>query len=159
MIQVYEGLVYMDFAAERMRETNGYRHGIYERLDLALLPLIYIAFKADVSEPTEVFHNDIRGRYNRGDAVVVKAMTAFAGLAAEARTALLARDHERLAKLMDTNFNTRRSIYQLPVGQVEMVEVARSTGASRRRFAGKRAGRSSGRAGMRRCSANWSRAA
>jgi glucuronokinase len=135
VIQVYEGLVSMDFAAERMRETHGYRHGVYERLDPALLPLVYIAYKADVSEPTEVFHNDIRGRYNRGDAVVVNAMTTFAGLAAEARGALLARDYDRLAELMDTNFDTRRSIYKLPAGQVEMVEVARSVGASAK-FAG-----------------------
>src|SRR3954469_4657186 len=103
VIQVYEGLVYMDFAAERMRETHGYRHGVYERLDPALLPLVYIAFKADVSEPTEVFHNDIRGRFNRGEEKVVRAMQTFAGLAAEARVALLTGDHERLAKLMDTN--------------------------------------------------------
>jgi glucuronokinase len=135
VIQVYEGLVYMDFAQDRMRETNGYRHGVYERLDPALLPPVYVAYKSDVSEPTEVFHNDIRGRYNRGDAVVVEAMTTFAGLAAEAREALLASDHERLARLMDKNFDTRRSIYQLPPGQVEMVEEARKVGASAK-FAG-----------------------
>src|SRR4051794_11961386 len=135
VIQVYEGLVSMDFAAERMRETHGYRHGIYERLDPKLLPPVYIAFKADVSEPTEVFHNDIRGRYNRGEPTVVNAMTTFAGLAAEAREALLAGDHERLAALMNKNFDTRRSIYQLPAGQVEMVDVARGVGASAK-FAG-----------------------
>jgi glucuronokinase len=135
VIQVYEGLVYMDFAAERMRETHGYRHGVYERLDPALLPPVYLAYKADVSEPTEVFHNDIRGRYNRGEPTVVNAMTTFAGLAAQAREALSAGDHERLAQLMDTNFDTRRSIYQLPAGQVEMVDVARSVGASAK-FAG-----------------------
>jgi glucuronokinase len=135
VIQVYEGVVSMDFAAERMQETHGFRHGVYERLDPKLLPPVYIAFKADVSEPTEVFHNDIRGRYNRGDEVVVNAMTTFAGLAAEAREALRAGDHERLAVLMDRNFDTRRSIYQLPVGQVEMVEVARKVGASAK-FAG-----------------------
>jgi glucuronokinase len=135
VIQVYEGLVSMDFAADRMRETNGFRHGVYERLDPALLPPVYIAYKADVSEPTEVFHNDIRGRYNRGDQVVVNAMTTFAGLAADARAALLAGDHAKLATLMDTNFDTRRSIYQLPAGQVEMIEVARTCGASAK-FAG-----------------------
>jgi glucuronokinase len=62
-------------------------------------------------------------------------MKTFAGLAAEAREALLARDAGRLARLMDTNFDTRRSIYQLPAGQLEMVEVARGVGASAK-FAG-----------------------
>ena len=41
--------------------TDGYRYGVYEPLDPALLPPVYIAYSADVSEPTEVFHNDIRG--------------------------------------------------------------------------------------------------
>jgi glucuronokinase len=135
VIQVYEGVVSMDFAAERMLETNGLRHGVYERLDPKLLPPVYIAFKGDVSEPTEVFHNDIRGRYNRGDETVVNAMRIFAGLAAEAREALVAGDRDRLAKLMDKNFDTRRSIYQLPAGQVEMIDVARKAGASAK-FAG-----------------------
>jgi glucuronokinase len=130
VIQAYEGLVYMDFAAERMSETQGYRHGVYERLDPKLLPPVYIAFKSDASEPTEVFHNDIRGRFNRGDPAVVQAMQTFAGLAADAREALQAGDHVRLARLVDRNFDTRRSIYKLPAAQVEMVETARRVGAS-----------------------------
>ena len=135
VIQVYEGLVYMDFAADREQITYGLRHGVYERLDPALLPPVYLAYKADVSEPTEVFHNDIRGRFQRGEAAVVTAMQTFAGLAAKARDALLAGDHAALARLMDTNFDTRKSIYQLPPGQLEMVEVARQCGASAK-FAG-----------------------
>jgi glucuronokinase len=135
VIQVYEGLVYMDFARERMRELDGCRHRVYERLDPALLPPIYIAYKDDVSEPTEVFHNDIRARYNRGETKVVEAMVKFAGLAAQAREALLTGDQERLGLLMNENFDTRRSIYQLPAAQVEMVEAARRVGASAK-FAG-----------------------
>src|SRR6266851_5204531 len=110
VIQVYEGLVYMDFARERLREQCGYHYGVYERLDPGLLPPLYLAYKEDVSEPTEVFHNDIRARYNRGETKVVEAMTQFAGLAAQAREALLARDARRLAQLMNENFDTRRSI-------------------------------------------------
>ncbi len=135
VIQVYEGLVYMDFARDRMREAAGCRYGVYERLDPALLPPIYLAYKDDVSEPTEVFHNDIRARYNRGEAKVVDAMTKFAGLAAQAHEALSGGDHERFGQLMNENFDTRRSIYQLPAAQVEMVEVARRVGASAK-FAG-----------------------
>jgi glucuronokinase len=135
VIDVYEGLVYMDFSREQMREQCGCQHGVYERLDPSLLPPLYVAYKTDVGEPTEVFHNDIRGRYLRGDPAVVNAMQMFASLAAQAREALLARDAERLARLMDENFDTRRSIYQLPAGQIEMVEVARAAGASAK-FAG-----------------------
>jgi glucuronokinase len=130
VIQVYEGLVYMDFARERMEARGGFLCGQYEPLDPALLPPIYLAYSTEESEPTEVFHNDIRGRYNRGEPAVVQAMAKFANLAARAREAILARDAEHLARLMNENFDTRRSIYQLPAGQVAMVETARRVGAS-----------------------------
>jgi glucuronokinase len=135
VIQVYEGLVYMDFARESGREINGHWCGTYERLDPSLLPPVYLAYKPEVGEPTEVFHNPIRARYQQGDPAVVGAMKRFAELAAEAREAILARDAELLSRLMDANFDTRRSIFQLPRGQVEMVEVARRCGASAK-FAG-----------------------
>ena len=135
VIQVYEGLVYMDFGRDKMREQAGYSYGVYEPLDSVLLPPLYIAYKDSVGEPTEVFHNDIRERYNRGDEKVVRAIEKFAGLAERARVALLARDHKLLARLMDENFDTRRSIYELPKAQIEMVETARSVGASAK-FAG-----------------------
>lgn len=135
VIQVYEGLVYMDFAKDRMVQRDGLWCGVYERLDPALLPPVYVAYKADVGEPTEVFHNDIRARFNRGEDAVHEAMRKFAGLAAEGHQAILTRDNPRLARLMNDNFDTRRSIYQMPRGQIEMVEVARGVGASAK-FAG-----------------------
>ncbi|MBL8822392.1 MAG: GHMP kinase [Planctomycetia bacterium] len=135
VIQVYEGLVYMDFAKEKMREMKGFSHGVYERLDTSLLPPLYLAFKADVSEPTEVFHNDIRSRYRQGDAAVVQAMQTFADLAAQGKDALQHGDRDKLHWCMNRNFDTRRSIYQLPAGQIEMIDVARSSGASAK-FAG-----------------------
>jgi glucuronokinase len=130
VIQVYEGLVYMDFAPERMHEQGGYLCGHYEPLEPALLPPVYVAYSTEQGEPTEVFHNDIRGRFHRGEAAVVRAMGRCAALAAQAREAILARDAERLGKLTDDNFEQRRSIYRLPEGQVRMVEVARQAGAS-----------------------------
>jgi glucuronokinase len=130
VIEVYEGLVYMDFSREKMAEKHGYWHGAYERLDPALLPPLYVAYRADAGEPTEVFHNDIRSRFDRGDADVVEAMRTCAGLAEAARGALMARDAAALGALMDRNFDVRRSIYRLPAEQVEMVEVARKAGAS-----------------------------
>jgi glucuronokinase len=135
VIQVYEGLVYMDFAKAREQIVHGYKCYHYEPLDPALLPPVYVSYHAGLSEPTEVFHNDIRGRFNRGEPQVVNAMQHFAWLTAEARTALLQGDVERLARLLDENFDTRRSIYNLPAWQVQMVEAARACGASAK-FAG-----------------------
>jgi glucuronokinase len=135
VIQVYEGLVYMDFDPSRERLVDGLRCYHYEPLDPALLPPIYIAYHETLGEPTEVFHNNIRGRFNQGDAQVVAAMRCFAELAAQGREALLAGDAARLARLVDTNFDTRRGIYRLPPWQIDMVETARACGASAK-FAG-----------------------
>jgi glucuronokinase len=135
VIQVYEGVVYMDFAEDRMREAHGLTYGVYEPLDPVLLPSLYVAYKRDVSEPTEVFHNQIRARFDNGERAVIDAMQKFAALAADAREALLQNDRARLARLINENFDTRRSIYRLPAAQVEMVERARRSGASAK-FAG-----------------------
>jgi glucuronokinase len=62
-------------------------------------------------------------------------MRHFADLAEWGRDALVAGDTARLSALIDDNFNTRRSIYNLPPWQIEMVESARRTGASAK-FAG-----------------------
>jgi glucuronokinase len=135
VIQVYEGLVYMDFAPERLRTVAGLPAYLYEPMDLSLLPPLYLAYHGAFSEPTEVFHNDIRGRFNRGDEAVVGAMKRFASIAERGRQALLGRDGAAFSALVNENFDTRRSIYNLPRWQVEMVEVARRCGASAK-FAG-----------------------
>ena len=130
VVQVYEGVVYMDFDPAHERSVAGLPSYHYEPLDPALLPPIYLSYHTDFSEPTEVFHNDIRGRFNRGEASVVNAMKHCAALAARGREALLRRDYNQLARLMDENFDARRSIYNLPPWQLQMIEAARRCGAS-----------------------------
>ena len=135
VIQVYEGVVYMDFDLSRERLLDGYKCYAYEPLNPALLPPLYLAYHNDLSEPTEVFHNDIRGRYNRGEEKIVNAMRHFAHLAEQGRAALLAGDSETLGALINENFDTRRGIYNLPAWQTRMIDIARQCGASAK-FAG-----------------------
>ncbi len=135
VIQVYEGLVYMDFDKARAHDVDGFTCYDYERLDAALLPRVYVAYHDTMSEPTEVFHNNIRERFDRGEEKVVAAMRHFACLAEQGREALRAGDRPRLATLIDENFDTRRSIFRLAPWQIEMVEAARRCGASAK-FAG-----------------------
>jgi glucuronokinase len=135
VIQCYEGMVYMNFDKACVQTVSGLTCYAYEPLDTTWHPMFYIAYHAALSEPTERFHNDIRGRYNRGDAEIVKAMSHFASLAAQGREAMRSQDVEWLSHLIDENFDTRRKIYKLPDWQVEMVETARSCGASAK-FAG-----------------------
>jgi glucuronokinase len=130
VIQVYEGVVYMDFDSAREQNRDGYKCYGYEPLDPRLLPPLFVAYDDSLSEPTEVFHNDIRGRYDRGEEKVVKAMKRCAELAAQGRAALLNGDAAQLGRLMDENFEVRRNIYNLPPWQVRMIEVARQCGAA-----------------------------
>jgi glucuronokinase len=135
VIQCYEGLVYMDFSPENKKTLAGMTHYEYESMDPALLPPIYVAYHATLGEPTEVFHNDVRGRYNRGDPQIVQAMQDFAQLAYDGRQAILEQDAARLSQLIDANFDLRSSICTLSPWQVQMVQAARSCGASAK-FAG-----------------------
>jgi glucuronokinase len=127
VIQVYEGLVYMDFA-QHLMESRGY--GEYERLEPALLPNIYLAYRTSLSEGTEVFHTNVRERWNSGDAAVRGAMEEWAGYAARGREALLKGDVGSLGKLIDANFDLRGRIYTISKGNLEMIHTARSVGAT-----------------------------
>lgn len=125
--QVYEGLVYMDFNREYM-EKHGC--GQYESMDPTLPPPLYIAYWEGLSEGTEVFHNDIRGRFNRGETAVVNAMKFWADLADQVRGCLLKQQMDKIGPLLNANFDKRREIYQISAGNIQMVETARSVGAS-----------------------------
>ncbi len=127
VIQTYEGLVYMDFDRELM-EKQGY--GRYERLDPALLPRLYVAYRTSLSEGTEVFHRNVRERWGAGDPQVVEAMRTWAGYAERGRDALLRRDYAVLNDLIDANFDLRATIYDISAGNLGMITAARQVGAT-----------------------------
>jgi len=135
VVQVYEGLVYMNFAKQRTRLFDGMEAGHYEPLDSGLLPNLYVAFSHDAGEPTEVTHAPLRASYDDGDPRIHAAMKRFAEIADEARDALLTGDHVKFHQLVDENFDLRRTICDLSPSHVKMVEAARSAGASAK-FAG-----------------------
>ncbi len=127
VIQTYEGAVYMDFSRDYML-ANG--HGRYERLEPSLLPDIYLAYRTSLSEGTEVFHNNIRERWRRGDQEVLDAMATWASYAEQGRDAMLAGDYDRLDQLIDANYDLRARIYEIGEGNAELIRLARSVGAS-----------------------------
>ena len=127
VIQVFEGLVYMDFAKELM-DSRGY--GEYERMEPALLPNVYLAYRTSLSEGTEVFHVNVRERWNSGDQAVRGAMVEWASYAERGRKALLSGDVATLGTLIDANFDLRAKIYNIGKGNLEMIETARGVGAT-----------------------------
>jgi len=134
VVQVYQGLVFMDFNEEYMK-AHGY--GKYERLPrssfdwLCTLPF-FIAYEADPSDSGKI-HSNIRARWDAGDEEVKTAMSNFGDLAVKARVAIEARDHATLCDTMDANFNLRRSLYGddcLGRKNLHMVEICRSCGCA-----------------------------
>ena len=132
VMQVYEGCVFMDLNREHL-EKHGY--GIYEEIPIEKLPLLYIAYRTELGEGSEVFHNNIKERFFRGDKDVVDAMRDFAEIAQTVRDLIVAGRGREIGPWMDKNFDRRRSIFKLSDGDIAMVERARSVGASAK-FAG-----------------------
>jgi len=130
--QAYEGCVYMDLPEAMIKEQG---HGIYERLDARLLPDLYLAYKPSLGKVSGKVLNDIRIRYERGDAFVIDTLRQIAGFAELGRAALLAGDKEALFDLMNKNFDLRRKIMTIHPGNIEMIDTARRLGASAK-FAG-----------------------
>ncbi|MGL6226362.1 MAG: mevalonate kinase family protein [Thermoguttaceae bacterium] len=128
VIQVYEGAVYMDFS--QMEFVDGFLCGRYEVIDPENLPPLYVGYSSELGEPTEIFHNNLRQRFNSGELAVVDAMKHLAELAQKGKTAIEKRDSSAFSRMMNENFDIRRSICKIPQDQIEMVEHARKSGVS-----------------------------
>ncbi len=127
VVQVYDGLVYMDFD-KNLLDKQG--HGYYENIDPNLLPPIYLAYISDLSEVSGIAHGNLKGRYMAGDQQVIDAMKYFAERADMAKDCLLSRQPEKLGKIMNENFDKRKEIFPISRLNLEMINLARSVGAS-----------------------------
>ncbi|HKJ79996.1 MAG TPA: hypothetical protein VKA10_10690, partial [Prolixibacteraceae bacterium] len=125
--QAYEQPVYMDFE-KKIMDKQGF--GNYEILDSGQFPNMYIAFRKNLSEGTEVLHNNLRARFNIGEEKVLEAMKQWAGFTVDFKEALKTGDTKKIHQLINANFDLRRSLVPITKGNIEMVEAARSVGAS-----------------------------
>ena len=125
--QVYEGMVHMDFDRALM-EKQGY--GNYTPLNPPGNPDFYIAYNTSSAEGTEVVHNNLRYRWENGDKTIISAMKNFAGLTDSFRSAMEAGDRDEMNRIINANFDLRKSIMNLNPQHVKMVMAARKAGAS-----------------------------
>ena len=125
--QAYEQPVFMNFDREIM-EKQGY--GVYEPLDASLFPPFYIAFRKNLSEGTEVLHNNLKARFEIGEPKVLQAMLRWGQITEEFRIALFKGNRAKMHALIDENFDLRRKTVRISQGNIDMVELARSAGAS-----------------------------
>ena len=129
VVQVYEGLVYMDFDKKVMDANGG--AGDYEVVDGSKLPGLFLLYSSDPSDSGRI-HSNVKERWLQGDDVVMRAMKTFGSFAAEGKKAIIEGDRPKLAALMDANFNLRRELYGdacLGKTNLAMIDLARSFGA------------------------------
>src|SRR5688572_29789884 len=127
VIQTYEGIVYMDFERSLI-EGRGY--GNYEPLRPPKMPPLYVAYDPARAEMSDVPHRNLRDLFNRGDETVVSAMQKYRELTDRGKAALMAGDWDELHKVMNENFDLRRTFMAIAPENLRMVEAARATGAS-----------------------------
>lgn len=126
VVQAYEGVVYMDFERTLMQQRG---YGRYVALDPQLLPPLFVAYHSDLSEGTEVSHNDLRSRFNRNDPIVLNAMEEFASLAQQAKHLLEAGRGIEIGPLMSENFALRTRTVAVSEGNKQLVSIAQNLGA------------------------------
>lgn len=129
VIQVYGGVVYMDFDKEHMQATGC---GRYQSLDPKLLPRLWLVYCDNPSDSGKV-HSSVKQRWLEGDPQVVQGMAQVAGCAEQGRTALQQGDAAAVAQLMDKNFDLRRQMFgdaALGETNLAMIATARGVGAA-----------------------------
>jgi glucuronokinase len=124
--QVYNQPVFMDFN-KALIDKQGF--GQYIPFDKSLLPKLYIAYSNNLSEGSEVTHNDLAGRYAKSEPAVLKAVEEWSALTGQVWERLQQGD-KHIGDLLNRNFDIRRQLLNIGAGNLNLVETARSTGAS-----------------------------
>jgi glucuronokinase len=132
VIQIYNGLMYMDFEKEPFLANE---HGDYRRLDPSLLPNIYIAYDPRRAEFSGTYHRKLRALFEQEQPDIISAMSEFADLARQGYEALTQGRAEKLPALINANFDLRNRVFRVSPENKRMVDYARKTGASAK-FAG-----------------------
>ena len=132
VIQMYGGLVFMDFRKDYVEANN---KGIYEELDPSLLPKVYIAYDPNRAEESGKAHKKVKRLFEEKKPDILAAMAEFADIAQQGRDALVSGQVEKIPALVNANFDLRDRIFNVAELNRNMVMVARSAGASAK-FAG-----------------------
>ena len=127
--QAYDEPVFMDFDLEHMQKTGV---GIYTPIDIPDELKLYVAYRTDLAEGSEILHSRLREKYNAGVPQVLDAMKEWAHLTEEVASAINNREYSRIPALLNRNFDLRCEVCADAVSSknLQMVKVARACGAS-----------------------------
>ena len=123
--QVYNCPVYMNFDKTLMDKQS---FGEYIPFNKNLLPPLYIAYRTNLSEGSELTHNDFAARYAEKEPTVLNAITQWSELTDDVWNKLQNGD-KNIAALVNRNFKIRKEVMNINKGNLELVETAKSTGA------------------------------
>ena len=126
--QAYNVPVYMDFNREHMEK---YGYGIYRELVLPDDLNLFVAFRTDLAEGSEILHSRLRDDYNNGVPAVLDAIKEWASLTDEVYAAIQSRDYGVIERCLRRNFELRCEVCSSTVSaKNRMVELANSLGAA-----------------------------
>jgi glucuronokinase len=127
--QVYQTPIYMDFNKAHMEQ---YGYGIYEPIEIPDDVPLFIAYRTDLAEGSEILHSRLALDYEAGVPAVHAAIREWAELTDRVRDALATHRYDLLPPLIDRNFDLRCEVCGSSVSQKNrrMVQIARSHGAS-----------------------------
>ncbi len=124
--QVYNCPIYMNFDKTRM-DKQGF--GEYIPFDKNLLPSLYIAYRTNLSEGSEITHNDFAIRYAEKEPAVLNSINQWGELTDDMWNKLQNGD-KNFAALLNRNFEIRKGVMNVSNGNLELVQTAQSVGAS-----------------------------
>lgn len=123
VVQAYGGFIDMDFAVD-------WDALCYQRLDSGLLPhRLFIAWDNEPGFDSGGVHRDVKERWLAGDAEVRSAIARFREYSVAGWSALVAGNVDAVANLMDANFATRASLWEIGASDAEKVQIAQEHGA------------------------------
>lgn len=132
VIQVYDGVLFMDFEREFF-EQHG--HGRYVPLEPRRMPRLYLAYDPDRAEFSGIYHRKLADAAANDRERVSAAMREFADIAQQGYEAIQAGQLDRIPALVNANFDLRNRVFRVSEANARMVYEARKTGASAK-FAG-----------------------
>ncbi|MBR7106895.1 MAG: GHMP kinase [Lentisphaeria bacterium] len=127
--QAFNHPVFMDFN-RRFMEEHGY--GDYRCIEIPQEINLFVGYRTDLAEGSEILHSRLRGDYNAGIPAVLDAMKEWAELTGQMTVALEQRDHAAITKIINRNFDLRCEVCSSSISEknLRMVTLARECGAS-----------------------------
>jgi len=127
--QSFNRPVFMDFNREHM-EKHGY--GVYTPMAIPAELNLYVAYRTDLAEGSEILHSRLREDYENGVPEVLSAIREWCELSEAVKECLNNRQFDYLPAYLNRNFDLRCEVCARSVSpkNKNMVDIARKAGAS-----------------------------